>query len=60
MYKYMCNRFPKHGWIFPCSVCNTPEFFETNINNICKRCKNKNIINKHSFIKCKTKKVIPI
>mgnify|MGYP005630704461 CR=1 FL=1 len=58
----MSNRFPEYGWIFPCSICNIPDFYETNINNICNKCKNKNIINKnkHSFIKCKTNKIIPI
>ena len=36
------SRFPKHGWIFPCSQCEQPVFKEYYSRFICKQCKIKN------------------
>ena len=36
------SRFPKYGWIFPCSQCDQPVFKEYYSRFICKQCKIKN------------------
>ena len=43
------SKFPKYGWIFPCSQCEQPVFKENYSRFICKQCK---IQNKH----CRTRK----
>ena len=33
------SKFPRYGWIFPCSRCHQPTFRECSKKFICKHCK---------------------
>ena len=41
MERYYNNRFPKQGWLFPCTICGTIEHNESNYRVLCRKCKRK-------------------
>lgn len=60
MYKYYSDRFPKNGWIFPCSYCKAPTMYQSKHDlyaiesyYLCKKCyKNTNKVEfKENLIK---------
>ena len=57
MDSYYNNRFPKQGWLFPCTICGTIEHNESNYRVLCRKCKRKQTL---LGIDSKIKQVSPL